>query len=81
MTTQRRPGVDTKRTSSGTALPKPVCRLVGEDGNVFAIIGRVQRALKNAGQPERASEFVKRAFRAKSYDQVLGLCSEYVEVR
>ena len=59
---------------------KPACKLVGTDGNVFAIIGRVRRTLREAGQDERASEFVKRAFAARSYDEVLGLCWEYVEV-
>jgi hypothetical protein len=59
---------------------KPVCKLVGTDGNVFAVIGRVREALREAGQAERASEFVRRAFRAGSYDEVLRLCMEYVEV-
>ena len=58
----------------------PACRLVGTDGNVFAIIGRVRRTLRAAGQPERAEAFVTRAFQAKSYDEVLALCQEYVDV-
>jgi len=60
---------------------KPPCKLVGEDGNVFAIIGRVQRALRNAGQADRAAEFVRRAFGSHSYDDVLALCMDYVDVR
>ena len=60
---------------------KPVCKLVGTDGNVFAIIGRVREALRRAGQAERASEFVQKAFRSGCYDEVLRLCMEYVEVR
>ena len=59
---------------------KPVCRLVGEDGNVFAIIGRVRRTLRIAGQSDQAREFADRAFSAGSYDEVLQLCMEYVEV-
>ena len=59
---------------------KPVCKLVGEDGNVMNVIGLVRRELVAAGQPERASEFVRRAFAAKSYDAVLQLCFEFVEV-
>lgn len=59
---------------------RPLCRLVGTDGNVFAIIGKVQQVLRNAGQHERATEFVRRAFAAGSYDAVLQLCFEYVEV-
>ena len=60
---------------------KPVCKLVGTDGNVFAIIGRVREEPRRAGQAELASEFVQQAFRAGSYDEVLRLCMEYVEVR
>ena len=59
---------------------KPVCKLIGTDGNVFAIIGRVKQTLKKAGQEDRACEFVKKARRAKSYDEVLALCTEYVDV-
>jgi hypothetical protein len=46
-----------------------------------AIIGRVRRALERAGQPDRAREFVRKAFGSHSYDEVLGLCMEYVDVR
>jgi hypothetical protein len=59
---------------------KPSCKLIGEDGNVFSIIGRVRDALRKAGQDDRAREFVERAFRSGSYDAVLQLCLEYVEV-
>jgi hypothetical protein len=61
--------------------PKPPCKLIGTDGNVFSIIGRVRQALTRAGQEDRAREFVEKAFRAGSYDGVLQLCLEYVEVR
>ena len=60
---------------------KPKCELVGEDGNVFSTIGRVSQALKRAGQPERATEFRQRAMSSGSYDEVLCLCFDYVEVR
>jgi hypothetical protein len=60
--------------------PKPICKLIGTDGNVFSIIGRVRDALRKAGQEDRASEFVEKAFGAGSYDGVLQLCLEYVEV-
>lgn len=59
---------------------KPVCKLVGTDGNVFSIIGLVIAALKNAGFGERADEFREKAFSAGSYDEVLRLCMEYVDV-
>jgi hypothetical protein len=59
---------------------KPACKLVGTDGNVFAIIAAVRLALWDAGQDGRADEFSARAFNANSYDEVLGLATEYVEV-
>lgn len=64
-----------------TAPRKPPCRLIGTDGNVYSIIGSVKRALERDDQPDRAREFVTRAFGSKSYDEVLALCLEYVEVR
>jgi hypothetical protein len=59
---------------------RPRCRLVGEDGNVFAIIGRVLRDLQDVGEAEAAKDFVARAFRSRSYEEVLALCAECVEV-
>jgi len=47
---------------------------------VFNIIGLVRRALEHDGQGDRAREFVKLAFESRSYDAVLALCLEYVEI-
>lgn len=62
-------------------IEKPVCKLIGEDGNVFAIIGAVMRALKKANLRDRAEEFSRHAREAKNYGNVLNLCHEYVTVR
>ena len=59
---------------------RPECPLVGKDGNVFAVIGRVRAALRAEAMEEEAREFMDRAFKAESYDAVLRLCMEYVEV-
>jgi hypothetical protein len=59
---------------------KPECRLTGTDGNVFAIIGNVSRTLKQAGLKEQAEEFRRKAMGAQSYDEVLRLCMDYVDV-
>ena len=61
-------------------MDKPTCKLAGEDGNVFAIIGRVSKALKMNNQKDKAKEFQEKAFASKSYDDVLVLCNEYVDV-
>jgi len=59
---------------------RPECNLTDCDGNVFAIIGRVRRVLRKAGQHDQAAEFVLRAKAAESYDAVLRLTFDYVDV-
>jgi len=60
-------------------MQKPICKLVGTDGNVFTIIGNVSKCLNKAGLKKEASEFQNRAFNAKSYDEVLQIVTEYVD--
>jgi len=59
---------------------KPPCKLVGEDGNAFTIMGLVSRALKDADMREAATEYMGKATRCHSYDELLQLTMEYVEV-
>jgi hypothetical protein len=54
--------------------------LLGTDGNVFAIIGKVSKSLKKARLKDQAKEFQDKAFNSGSYDEVLSLCMEYVEI-
>lgn len=55
-------------------------KLVGEDGNAFAILGRVKAAIAKSDHPELASAFMKEAM-SGDYDHLLATCMEYVEVR
>ena len=55
-----------------------VVKLVGTDGNVFAIIGKVSKALERGGYPEFAKEYRDKCFNAKSYDEVLQWTLRYV---
>lgn len=61
-------------------FPGVKVHLTGVDGNVFAIIGEVSRALKKAGHVDAAKEFSAAAMSCSSYDEVLVLCIETVEV-
>ncbi len=62
-------------------MEKPKCKLVGENGNIFYLIGMASRTLKNAGQPEKAKEMCNKiTSQAKSYEEALVLISEYVEI-
>ena len=53
--------------------------LVGQDGNIFGIMGRASRLLKRAGQHEQADEMISRVTACGSYDKALNIISEYVE--
>lgn len=66
--------------NSQQTFTKPACKLIGTDGNVFNIIGKVSAALKDAGHADKAEEFRDKAFVSGSYDEVLRLCEDYVEV-
>jgi hypothetical protein len=58
----------------------PECTLVGGDGNAFAIIGAVTKALQKAKQPDMAREFRDFVMSNCDYDELLATAMEYVEV-
>lgn len=58
-----------------------VVKLIDENGNVFAIIGKVTQALRRAKRDDDARAYTARCFNAESYDEVLRITNEYVEVR
>ena len=64
---------------SATREIRPKMKLIGQDGNIFAIMGRASRLLKNAGQRDKAKEMCSRVMASKSYDAALTIVSEYVE--
>jgi hypothetical protein len=58
---------------------KPKVRLVGEDGNAFAIMGRVRRALREAGaDKEYVDKYLSEAT-AGDYNHLLQVTMEYVD--
>lgn len=59
---------------------KPDCKLMGEDGNIFFILGRVIRTLKENGEVGQAQEVSERVMASGSYDEALQIIMEYVEV-
>ena len=58
---------------------RPQMNLVGEDGNIFAILGRATRLLKEHGMEDEAKEMTKRVCSSHSYEKALHIISEYVE--
>ena len=54
-------------------------KLTGTDGNAFAILGKVKKALKDGGHPDLADEFYAEAT-SGDYDHLLQTAMAYVEV-
>ena len=59
---------------------KPKVKLTGQDGNVFNLMGLCSRALKRAGQADKAKEMQAECMGSGSYDEALQIMSKYVEV-
>lgn len=71
-----------KGNTSMSNKPKyPVkVKLVGEDGNAFAILGRVAQALRKHKVPTKEiEEFLKEA-KSGDYDNLLITCMKWVDV-
>lgn len=62
------------------AIQRPDCPLIGEDGNIFNLVGIASRTLKEAGQPDQAQEMAQRVFASGSYEEALGILGEYVNI-
>ena len=54
-------------------------KLVGEDGNAFAILARVRSALRRGGRSDLVEPFTKEAT-SGNYTHLLATVMEYVEV-
>jgi len=63
-----------------TKYPDVKVKLVGEDGNAFAIIGKVKTALCREVGHEAGAEYVSAAFASESYDALLVLTMDTVTV-
>ena len=58
---------------------KPKMQLIGQDGNIFVIMGRASRLLTDYGQADKAKEMRDRVMSCDSYQKALNIVSEYVE--
>lgn len=62
-------------------VKKPKCALIGEDGNIFNLMGIASRTLKRNCMQEEAKEMCdKITSGAKSYDEALCIIGEYVDI-
>lgn len=59
---------------------KPKARFIGENGNVFNLMGIASDALKKAGQGDKVKEMLDRILKCGSYENALRIMMEYVDV-
>jgi hypothetical protein len=60
--------------------PYITIKLVGEDSNAFAILGRCRRAMRETGLPQREFEAFLQEAKAGDYDALLRTCMKWFEV-
>ncbi len=61
-------------------LTKPTVKLIGRDGNAFAVMGRVKQALKHAGaDKEYIDKYLSEAI-SGDYNRLIAVSMKYVEV-
>ncbi len=56
-------------------------KLVGEDGNAFAILGRVMKAMKVAGLPKEVQDAYFTEATSGDYDHLLQTTMKWVKVK
>ena len=60
---------------------KPDCELIGQDGNIFNLMGIASRTLKRNGMSDEAKEMTERITTgAGSYYEALNIIGEYVNI-
>ena len=59
---------------------KPGCPLIGQDGNIFNLVGIASRTLKRSGLSDEASEMTSKVFKSGSYEEALEIIGEYVNI-
>lgn len=59
---------------------KPDCPLIGQDGNIFNLMGIAIRTLKEHGMEEQAREMRSRIMESGSYDKALVIIGDYVNI-
>lgn len=59
---------------------KPDCKLLGEDGNVFNLLGIASRTLRSSGLADQAKEMCDRVYSSGSYGEALCIIGDYVNI-
>ena len=60
--------------------PNVTVELVGQDGNAFAILGRVRQALRRAGVSREEQDAFTAEATSGDYNDLLATCMRWVDV-
>ena len=63
------------------SIKKPTVKLIGEDGNAFAIMARVEKALHKAGYSRGDMDKYLEEATSGSYDHLLSVTMKWVNVK
>lgn len=66
--------------SENRVTDKPDCPLIGQNGNIFHLMGIASRTLREHGMEEQAKEMRERIMASGSYDEALCVFGDYVNV-
>ena len=55
-------------------------KLIGEDGNIFNLLGIVSRELKRNNQDNKIEEMCNRVYNSNSYQEALSIIQYYVNI-
>ena len=61
-------------------MNKPKLKLVGENGNAFAILGKAFKVARQAGWTKEQIEEFKSKATSGDYNNLLAVCMEYFDV-
>jgi hypothetical protein len=57
---------------------RPMCPIIGANGNIFNILGIASRTLKNNDMEDAAKEMYSRVTSSGSYEEALAIITEYI---
>jgi hypothetical protein len=67
-------------TDNGVKYPEIEVQLTGNDGNAFAIIGKVSQALRRSGVPKEEIDQYRKESMSGDYNHLLQTAMQWVEV-
>ena len=59
---------------------KPDCPLIGEDGNIFHLVGIAAKTLRRNGMSVEASEMTEKVFKSGSYKEAPDIIGDYINI-